>query len=120
MCNKRLPDRGTLRSEGGGAIGTSLVGGFYCVNLPHIHLEFTATWVEMLPPSQRTPDQRNRAPSAPRYDVTFKGYRDEGLIPGHAYKRDITVAAPGIGSLDFVTLLQRNRIFQIDYSISES
>jgi Putative peptidoglycan binding domain len=120
MCNKALPDHGTLESEGGGATSTSLVGGFYCVNRPRIHIEFTATWVEMLPPAQRPPGQRNRSPNAPRYDVSFRGYREEGLEPGRRYTRDITVSAPGIGSLDFLTSLQRNRLIRIEYSISES
>jgi hypothetical protein len=119
LCSKRLPDSGTLESEGGGAIGTSLVGGFYCVNLKNIHLEFTTSWVEMLPPAQRPADQRNRAPNAPRYDVSFKSYREQSLTPGVSYVRDLTVKAPDIGSLDFSTVLQRNRIFRVQYSISE-
>jgi Putative peptidoglycan binding domain len=120
MCNQRLPDHGTLESEGGGAVSTSLVGGFYCVNQPRVHLGFIATWVEMLPPAQRPPGQRNRSANAPRYDVSFKGYREEGLEPGRRYARDITVSAPGIGSLDFLTSLQRNRLIRIEYTISES
>jgi hypothetical protein len=118
LCEKSLPDHGTLASEGGGALSTSLLGGFYCVNKPKIHLEFTATWEEMLPPDQRPPDQRNRAATAPRYDVRFKGYREENFVPGHAYTRDPGVV-PGIGSLDFLTSLQRNRIFRVTYSVSE-
>jgi hypothetical protein len=120
MCNRTLPDHGTLELEGGGATSTSLVGGFYCVNLPHIHVEFKATWAEMLPPAQRPVGQRNRSPNAPLYDVSFKGYREEGLTPGRSYTRDITVTVPGIGSLDFLTSLQKNRIFHIEYSISEN
>jgi hypothetical protein len=120
ICNRGLPDRGTLEIEGGGATGTSLVGGFYCVNRPHIHLEFMATWVEMLPPPQRPPAQRNRSPNAPLYDVSIKAYREDGFVPGRKYTRDVTVSVPGIGSLDFLTSLQRNRLFHIEYSISES
>jgi hypothetical protein len=74
----------------------------------------------MLPPDQRPPDQRNRAANAPRYDVSFKGFKDENFIPGKTYVRDITVTAPGIGSIHFVTLLQKNRIFRVRFSISES
>jgi hypothetical protein len=119
LCNKALPDSGTLESEDGGATGTSLLLGFYCVNKRNIHLEFTASWVEMLPPVQRPPDQRNRAPNAPKYDVSFKGYREQNLTPGVSYVRDLRVRAPDIGSLDFSTVLQRNRIFRVQYSISE-
>ena len=119
-CDKVLPDHGDLASEGGGAVVAPGIGQFYCINKPHVHLEFTATWEEMLPPDQRPPDQRNRAANAPRYDVQLGGYREENLIPGRSYVRDITVTAPEIGSVHFVTSLQRNRIFRVHYSISES
>jgi len=120
LCDKLLPDHGELATEGGGALAAPAVGQFYCINKPHVHLEFTATWEEMLPPDQRPADQRNRAANAPRYDVQLGGYREENLIPGRSYVRDITVTAPEIGSVHFVTSLQRNRIFRVRYSIQES
>jgi len=119
-CDKSLPDSGVLSSEGGGALAAPGTGSFYCVNQQHIRLEFTAWWDEMLPPDQRPPDQRNRAANAPRYDVSFKGFKDENFVPGKSYVRDITVTAPGLGSIHFVTLLQKNRIFRVRFSISES
>jgi hypothetical protein len=120
LCDKLLPDHGNLATEGGGALAAPGIGQFYCINKPHIHLEFTATWEEMLPPDQRPPDQRNRSASAPRFDVQLGGYREENLIPGRSYVRDITVTEPEIGSVHFVTSLQRNRIFRVSYSIQES
>ncbi len=120
LCDKLLPDQGVLSTEGGGGVVAPSLGGFYCINKPHIHLEFTASWEEMLPPDQRPPDQRNRAANAPRYDVQFRGYKEENFIPGRSYVRDITVTSPGIGSVHFVTLLQKNRIFRVRCSISES
>lgn len=121
-CDKKLdkPDSGVISAEGGGVAVAPSTGSFYCINQPHIHLEFIASWDEMLPPDQRPPDQRNRSANSPRYDVAFKAYKEENFIPGKTYVRDITVTAPGIGNVHFVTLLQRNRIFRVRYSIVES
>jgi hypothetical protein len=122
ICDKKLdkPDSGVVSAEGGGVAVAPAPGDFYCVNQPHIHLEFTAWWDEMLPPDQRPPGQRNRAANAPRYDVTFKAYREENFVPGQKYVRDITVTVPSIGNVHFITSLQRNRIFRVSYSIVES
>jgi hypothetical protein len=118
LCDKNLPDSGVLSSEGGGVVAAPGTGTFYCIQQEHVHLEFTAWWDEMLPPDQRPPDQRNRAANTPRYDVAFKGFKDENFIPGQNYVRDITVTK-GIGNVHFVTLLQKNRIFRVRFSISE-
>jgi peptidoglycan hydrolase-like protein with peptidoglycan-binding domain len=120
LCDKSLPDQGNLASEGGGGVVAPSLGQFYCINQPHIHLEFTATWEEMLPANQRPAEQRNRSANAPRFDVQLGGYREENLVPGRSYVRDITVTAPEIGNVHFVTSLQRNRIFRVRYSIQES
>jgi hypothetical protein len=120
LCDKKLPDSGVLSAEQGGAVVAPSIGSFYCINQAHVHLEFTAWWDEMLPPEQRPPDQRNRAASAPRYDVAFKGFKEENFVPGKKYARDITVTVPGIANAHFVTLLQKNRIFRVSFSISES
>jgi len=122
-CERSLPDSNTVSSENGGGIALPGLTLFYCINHPHIHLDFTATWIERLPPNQRSPQERNRSVSAPTYDVTFSGFRREGLIPGRRYVFDPTFAIPPsgtFGSLHFVTLFQSNRIFQVRYSISES
>jgi len=121
-CSKKLdkPDSGETSAEGGGVAVAPTPAGFYCINQPHIHLEFTARWDEMLPPDQRPPGQRNRAANAPRYDVSFKAFREENFIPGNKYVRDITVVPNTIGNVHFITSLQRNRIFRVTFSISES
>lgn len=120
LCDVRLPHSGVLATEGGGPVVAPSISTFYCINQPHVRIEFTASWEEMLPPDQRPQGQRNRAANTPRYDVSFKGFRDENFVPGSNYVRDITVTSPGIGNLTFSTLLQRNRIFRVRFSISES
>lgn len=122
MCDLRLPDHGDRSTENGGGISVPALGNFYCNNKPRVHLEFTASWEEMLPPDQRPPNQRNRAATAPLYDISFSpsGYREEKLIPGRAYTRDVITAAPRILAIHFITLPQRNRIFRVKYSIRES
>jgi hypothetical protein len=121
MCDRRLPDQGERSSENGGGISVPALGNFYCNNKPRLHLEFSARWEEMLPPDQRPSNQRNRAATAPRYDISFSpsGYREENLIPGRTYSREITTAAPRILAIHFITLLQRNRIFHVRYAIQE-
>lgn len=121
-CDKKLdkPDSGVISATGGGSVAAPSVASFYCINQPHIHLEFNAQWEEMLPPNQRPPDQRNRSATAPRFDVGFDAYRDENLIPGQKYVRDITVVPPFSANVRFITSLQRNRIFRVTYSIVES
>jgi hypothetical protein len=120
MCDKLLPDQGELATQGGGGVVAPGLGQFYCINKLHIHLEFTAWWEEMLPPGQRPPGEQNRAATAPRYDVSLSAFSLPNLIPSTSYARDITVVAPGIGNVHFVTTLQRNRIFRVRYSIRES
>jgi hypothetical protein len=120
ICDKLLPDQGVISSENGDGTAAPSPATFFCINKPHIHLEFTAWWEEMLPPEQRPPDQRNRASNAPRYDVHFKGYSEESFIPGKSYVRDISVAAPAMGNVRFITAHQKNRIFRIRYAIRES
>jgi Putative peptidoglycan binding domain len=120
LCDVRLPHSGVLATEGGGPVVAPSINTSYCINQPHVRIEFTAWWEEMLPPDQRPPGQRDRAANAPRYDISFRGFRDENFIPGNSYVRDITVTSPGIGSVMFSTLLQRNRIFRVRFSISES
>ena len=119
-CDKLLPDQNVLSADGGGGLVAPGLSIFYCINRPHIHLEFSASWEEMLPPGQRPPGQRNRAANTPRYDVSFDAFREENLVPGRNYVRDITVTAPTFANVHFVTLLQRNRIFHVRYSIRES
>lgn len=119
LCDVRLPHSGVLATEGGGPVVAPSISTFYCINQPHVRIEFTASWEEMLPPDQRPAGQRNRAANAPRYDISFRGFRDENFIPDNSYVRDITVTSPGIGNLTFSTLLQRNRIFRVRFSISE-
>ncbi|HVI08343.1 MAG TPA: peptidoglycan-binding domain-containing protein [Candidatus Binatia bacterium] len=120
LCDKSLPDSGNLPSEGGGGVVAPGLGQFYCINLPHLLLSFTATWEEMFPADQRPSNQRNRSATAPRFDVQLGGYKEEGLIPGKSYVRNISVTAPKIGNVHFLTSLQKNRIFRVVYSISES
>lgn len=122
LCDRTLPDEGQQAADGGGGISLPGLGLFYCNNKPHIRLEFIATWEETLPPEQRPAGQRNRAPNAPRYDVSFSpsGFREESFIPGRKFVRDVTTVVPRILSVHFITLLQRNRIFRVRYKIEES
>ena len=120
MCDKLLPDQGQNESEGGTVVVAPSPAQFYCINRPKIRLEFTATWVEMLPPSQRPADQRNRAANRPTYDVSFKTFKVEKLVPGQVYVYNITVTAPGYGQVRWFTARQENRIFRVRYSIQES
>lgn len=120
ICDKLPPDQGEVASEGGDGTAAPSPATFYCLNKPNVHLEFTARWEEVLPPAQRPPEQRNRAANAPRYDVHFKSYSEEGLSPGKTYTRDIIITVPAMGNVHFITSRQKNRIFRVRYSIQES
>lgn len=119
FCSKTLPDRGERTGNGGFGVILPSISQFYCFTKPNIHLEFTATWEEVLPPDQRPPDQQNRALDTPKYDVQLGSYIEGSLTPGQTYIRDPKVPAT-IGQLLFTTVGQRNRIFRVRYSISES
>lgn len=122
FCSKSLPDKIKLDATGGGGVIAPSIGGFYCIKKPHVHLEFTASWIEMVQTDQRSPEERDRVANTPTYQVNFKGYTSEWLNPDPkvVQVRDITVTAPGIGRVQFLMAMQRNRIFHVDLSISES
>jgi Putative peptidoglycan binding domain len=120
FCQKSLPDKRTQDAAGGFGVIFPSIGSFYCINKPRIRLEFRADWIEMLPRDQRPEEDRNREPSAPQYQVNFKGFISEWLKPGQGIVRNLTVAAPGMGRVQFITSSQRNRIFRVELAISES
>jgi len=120
FCEKSLPDTRVLDATGGFGVIFPSVGGFYCIQKPRVRLEFRADWIEMLPPDQRPDEDRNRDPSSPKYQVNFKGFISEWLTPGQRIARNLTVAAPGMGRVQFITSSQRNRILRVELAISES
>ena len=122
FCSKSLPDTIKLEIAGGGGVIAPSVGGFYCIKKPLVRLQFTASWIEMLPPDQRPLEDRDRAPNTPRYLVNFKGFTSDWLNtdPNSVQVRNVTVTAPGMGRVQFITAMQRNRIFRVDLNISEA
>lgn len=99
----------------------------FCIRRPNVHLLINASWQEQIPdPSQRSPSQRRRRPSAPNYLVHLIQSGGRGFLtarplrPGRQERIDFAHVNPGFYRLHINTIpAQGNRVLVGHYALTE-